>query len=222
VLFRSPSTFDQVRSALIDSVKCSFPAALLATALAIPIALLRARYPSRRSFLLERLPYIGYATPALAFALSLILVCLWGFPDGLQWLGDALYHSLPLLVYAYALHFLAEAVGPIRSSLYLAGPRLEEASRALGCGRWKTFRRVTVPALRHGLIVAAALVFLSCMKELPLTMLLSPTGTTTLATEVWSNSEEGNYAKVAPFALTILVFSAIFVGVLLLQGRERK
>lgn len=212
----------KVRSALIDSVKCSFPAALLAAALAIPIALLRARYPSRRSFLLERLPYVGYATPALAFALSLILFCLWGFPSWLQWLGDALYQSLPLLVYAYALHFLAEAVGPIRSSLYLAGPRMEEASRSLGSGRWKTFWRVTVPVLRHGLIVATALVFLSCMKELPLTMLLSPTGTHTLAMEVWSYSEEGLYGKVAPFALTILLFSAAFVGILLLRGREQR
>lgn len=217
--FTEEPTSVKVRSALIDSVKCSLPAALLAIVLAIPIALLRARYPGRQSFLLERLPYIGYATPALAFALSLILFCKWGLPE---WLSRMFYQSLPLLVYAYALHFLAEAVGPIRSSLYLAGPRLEEASRSLGHGRWSTFWRVTLPALRHGLIVALALVFLSCMKELPLTMLLSPTGTDTLAKEVWDKSEEGLYDQVAPFALAILVFSAAFVGVLLLQGRERK
>ena len=60
------------------------------------------------------------------------------------------------------------------------------------------------------------------MKELPLTMLLAPTGTHTLAMEVWSYSEEGLYERVAPFALTILVFSAAFVGVLLLRGRQRQ
>lgn len=210
-----------LRSALWDSIKCSGPAALLAISLAVPIALLRARYPSKRSFLLERLPYLGYATPALVFALSLILVCLWGLPASLHGVGDALYQSLPLLVYAYALHFLAEAVGPVRSSMYQASHKLEEASYALGRGRVSTFARVTIPLLRQGIVVAAALVFLSCMKELPLTMLLSPSGTQTLAMEIWSYAEEAQYDRVAPYALTIMLFSAGFVGILLKRGRAQ-
>ncbi len=206
--------------ALWDSIYCSMPAALLATGLAIPIALLRARYPSRRAFVLERLPYIGYATPALVFALSLVLVCLWGMPGPLRGIGSALYQSLSLLVYAYAIHFLAEAVGPIRSGLYLARPRLEEASRSLGHGRWQTFFQITLPLMRHGVIVSLVLVFISCMKELPLTMILSPTGTQTLAMAVWSNTEEVLYDRVAPYALAIMLISSVLVGILLMRGRE--
>lgn len=207
-----------VREALLRSVEASVPAAICATAIAVPIALMRARYPSKSSFVLERLPFIGYATPALAFALSLIMLCTatW-VPD---WLYERIYQSLPLLIFAYTFHFLAEAVGPVRSSMYLAGPRLEEASRALGRGRVATFFRVTLPVLRHGLIVSMALVFLSCMKELPLTMLLAPIGFETLAKNVWDYSENVEFAKAAPFALAILLFSAAFVGVLLLEGRE--
>jgi len=221
-VWQAPSTLAKVTTALLASLKCSLPAAVFATALAVPVAMLRARYPSRASFLLERLPYLGYATPAIAFALSLILLCLWGMPGPLQPIGTWLYQSLPLLLYAYVLHFLPEAVGPIRSSFYHASPRVEEASRSLGRGRLATFGRVTLPSLRHGLIVAAALVFLSCMKELPLTTLLAPSNTNTLAMEVWSYSEESLYERVAPYALTILIFSSAFVGVLLLQGRENR
>ncbi len=207
-----------VRVTLWHSVQASVPAAVLATLLAIPIAMLRARYPSRPSFVLERLPFLGYAIPALAFGLSLIVLCTADWvPD---WFYRISYQTLPLLVFGYTFHFLAEAVGPVRSSMYLAGPKLEEASRSLGAGRLETFFRVTLPVLRHGLIVSMALVFLSCMKELPLTMLLAPIGFETLAMNVWNYTENVEFAQAAPYALAILIFSAAFVGVLLLEGKK--
>lgn len=213
------SVWPRVAGALGDSVRASVPAAVLATLVATPIALLRARHPSPLSFMAERLPFLGYATPALAFALSLIMLV------SADWMPDLLfgwfYQSLPLLVLAYLLHFLAEAVGPVRSSVYLASPRLEEASRALGLGPARTFWRVTVPILRNGLLVSLALVFLSCMKELPLTMLLAPIGFESLAMQVWGYSENAEFARAAPFALAILAVSAAFTGVLLLSGRDR-
>lgn len=209
----------RVFAALADSVRASLPAAVLATAVATPIALLRARYPSPLSFVAERLPFLGYAAPALAFALSLIMLV------SADWMPDRLfgwfYQSLPLLVLAYLLHFLAEAVGPVRASVYLASPRLEEASRALGRGAGATLWRVTVPVLRNGLLVSLALVFLSCLKELPLTMLLAPIGFESLAMHVWGYSENAEFARAAPFALAILAVSALFVAVLLLSGRDR-
>ncbi|MFN2325553.1 MAG: ABC transporter permease [Gemmatimonadales bacterium] len=211
--------WERVFAALGDSMRASLPAAVLATAVATPIALMRARYPSPLSFIAERLPFLGYATPALAFALSLIMLF------SADWMPDVLfswfYQSLPLLVLAYLLHFLAEAVGPVRSSVYLASPRLEEASRALGRGPGATFWRVTVPVLRNGLLVSLALVFLSCMKELPLTMLLAPIGFESLAMSVWDHSENAEFARAAPFALAILLVSALFTAVLLLSGRDR-
>lgn len=199
-------------SSLADSVSASLPAALLAALLALPIAYMARRYGSPLSRGIEQSAYLGYATPALAFALGLVFFSLRVAP----WL----YQTLFLLVYAYALHFLAEAVGPIRSALYVATPRLEEASRSLGWGRVQTFFRVTLPLLRSGLVVSVALVFLSAMKELPLTFILSPLGFETLAMNLWSLTNEAMFAAAAPYALTILVFSGLFVGLLLLRGHE--
>ncbi|MFA9479169.1 ABC transporter permease [Phycisphaerales bacterium AB-hyl4] len=230
--------------AVMDSLWAATPAAVLATLLAMPVAYLARRYPGKRSTGLERLSYLGYATPSLAFAMGLLVVGLYLLPDaayqwlyhlptpayGLEMLGvglseawyDRLDRALPLvLIYALGLHFLAEAVGPIRSSLYQATPRLEEASRSLGHGQIATFFRVTLPLLRPGLVVSLALVFLSVMKELPLTFLLSPLGFGTLATNLWSYTEEAMFAEAAPFALLILLLAAMFVGVLLAnEGRK--
>lgn len=210
-------TLDQLgglRSALAGSAMASAPAALLAAALAIPLAYNGIRHPSRLTRGLERIAYLGYATPPLAFALALIFFTLNATP--------VLYQTLSLLIIAYALHFLAEAIGPVRSSLYQASPRLEEAARSLGYGRFKAFFLATFPVMRSGLVVSAALVFMSAMKELPITFLLAPVGYETLAVSVWSYTAEAMFARAAPFALVILIFSTIFVGLLFAREWKQK
>jgi iron(III) transport system permease protein len=125
-----------------------------------------------------------------------------------------------LLVGAYTLHFLAEAVGPVRHSLYQATPRLEEAARTLGYGPLGAFLKTTFPLLRSALIVSATFVFLSTMKELPITFLLAPLGFETLAINIWGYTTEAMFAHAAPYALTILMFSSLFVWLLLAQERS--
>lgn len=198
--------------ALWNSMRASLPAALITTALALPIAFLAIRYPTWLSSILERTAYLGYAVPPLAFGLGLVFFSLQVAP--------VLYQSMTLLVWAYAVHFLAEALGPLRSAVMTADHRLEEASHSLGVGRWGTLRRVTFPLVRPGVAVGLVFVFLSCMKELPLTVLLSPIGFETLAYNVWDFTNEALYAEAAPHALALVVVGSLFVAVMLVFRRE--
>ena len=194
-------------NALIGSLSIAIPAGILCAFLAVPFAYVGVRHPSRLSNLLGRVAYIVYAIPPLAFALSLIFFVL----NTLTFI----YKTLPVLIYACTLHFLAEAIGPVRSSLYQASPNLEEAARSLGYSRLQAFFRALLPILTRGMLTATALVFLATMKELPLTFLLSPAGYETLALNVWSYTSEAMFAEAAPYALAILAFSGIFVGILI-------
>ena len=200
-------------ASLWASVSASAPAAVVAALLALPVAYVGVRHPSPWTKGIERIAYLGYATPPLAFALALVVFTLQVTPF--------LYQTLALLVLAYALHFMAEAIGPIRSALYQAPPNIEEAARSLGRTPFQAFWSVTVPLLKRGLLVSVAFVFLSAMKELPLTFLLSPIGFETLALDTWSFANEAMFAEAAPYALMIMVFSALFVGLLLVQETER-
>ena len=91
----------------------------------------------------------------------------------------------------------------------------EEAARTLGCGPVAAFFRVTLPRLKGPMVAAGLLVFIAVVKELPLNWMLAPTGWRSLSTTVFGRTVEGMMAEAAPFALAIILFSALFVGLIL-------
>ena len=198
--------------ALGPALLVALPVAFLSVGMALPIAYLASRYPSAASRTLERLAYLAYAIPPLAYALAWIFFSLRTLPF--------LYGTLALLVLALALHFLTESLGPVRSALAQVPPRLEEAARTLGDTPTRAFFRVTFPLLWRGAAAGGSLAFIGAMKELPITLLLAPTGFSTLATRVFGYTQEAMFAEAAPIALLIVGLSAAFVGVLLWNERR--
>jgi iron(III) transport system permease protein len=108
----------------------------------------------------------------------------------------------------------------LRTGLLQISPRLEEAARSLGLSRRRALWRVTLPLLRPGLWAGAALVFLTTIKELPVTLLLGPTGFSTLATEIWSATSEAFFARAAAPALLLVAVSAFSI-IIILHQEER-
>jgi iron(III) transport system permease protein len=128
-----------------------------------------------------------------------------------------IYQTLGLLVFAYVIHFLPQAIGPLRSALLHVSPSQEEAARTLGRRPRDVVWSVTVPLVRPGIVAGAALVFLTTMKELPATLLLSPTGFDTLAVRIWSTVTEGFFARAAVPAFILLGTSSLSLWWLLRQ-----
>lgn len=197
---------------LFNALRVSLAAALVATLAALPVAVLSVRYPSRLSGALERLTYVGYALPGLVVALALVFF-------GARY-APALYQTEALLVFAYTLHFLPQALGTVRTSLLKVNPHLEEAARGLGRSPWGVLTGVTVPLVRSGVLTGAALVFLTTMKELPATLLLGPTGFDTLATRIWSWTEEAFFAQAAPYCFVLIAASSVSLAILLAYERD--
>ena len=195
-----------------NSIQASLWAAGVTVTAALPVAWLAVRHPGRGSRLIEKSAYAGHALPSIMIALSLVFWAARYAPP--------LYQSFALLIFAYLCRFLPEALGSVRASLLQLNPRMEEAARNLGHHPTSVFRTITLPLLRPGLLTGFALVFMTTMKELPVTLLLSPTGFNTLATRIWSATEEALFAQAAAPALVLVVVSGIFIGVILKQEQE--
>ncbi|MDS0475382.1 iron ABC transporter permease [Natrinema sp. 1APR25-10V2] len=176
---------------------------------ALPIAIASATSSSRLAALADRAPYVGYATPGIVLAIALLSFTLDVLP--------AVYKTIPLLVFAYVVRFMPQAIGSIRTSTLQVDRELVEASRTLGRSRLATFRKVTLPLILPGVAAGAALVFLTTMKELPATLMLRPLGFETLVTYIWSVEEAGMYGQAAVPALVLIGISGLSMAVILVQ-----
>lgn len=195
-----------------NSLVLSAVASLLTTALALVPALLAWRYPGWRTRLVERGTYIAYAIPGVVIGFAFLSLSLQ--------IGGWFYQSLAILVLAFTVHFLPQASSTTGGSLAQIHPNLLDAGRTLGAPRREVLRTILLPLARPGLLAGAALVFLTCMKELPMTLLLRPTGFDTLATQIWSDTDEGYFSHAALPALLLVVASGFSVWLLLRRSRE--
>ena len=196
---------------VVNSVSVAAGAALLAALVGLPIAHLSARDDSRLATFFERASYVGYAVPGIIVGIALVFL-------GAR-LGGDLYQSgllaFPLLLYAYVVRFLPQAVGSTRASILRVSPALPEAARSLGRSPFGAFRSVTLPLIAPGQIGGASLVFLTVMKELPATLMLRPAGFETLVTFVWRAERSAAYGSAALPALVLVVVSACSMLVIL-------
>jgi iron(III) transport system permease protein len=154
---------------------------------------------------------VGYAMPGVVLGLAMIVL-------GIRFV-PAIYGTVVLLLFAYVVRFIPQAVGIMESSILQVDPSHVEASRSMGESSLVSFFRVTLPQILPGVLAGGALVFLTTMKELPATLLLRPIDFETLVTYIWIVQDGANYGKAAVPALVLVGASALSMVVIL--GRER-
>jgi iron(III) transport system permease protein len=196
-----PGSLGEIATVAGNSLWAAAAGAALTLALALPIGLVNSRSPGRMAALLDRLAYLPHALPGLVIGLSLVFF-------GIH-VAYPLYQSMWLLALAYAVLFLPLAVAAVGTALAQSPPVMAEVAGSLGRAPGHVLRTVTLPLAAPGIGAAAALVLLTCVKELPATLLLRPTGLDTLATELWTQTSVGAYAAAAPYAALLVAIAAV-------------
>jgi len=190
-----------------NSLSVAAAAALVSVVVALPLAYLAARSDTRLGSLPDRLSYVGYAVPGVVLGLALVYLSLKYVPFA--------YNTVILLVFAYVVRFMPQAVGTTKSSLLQIDPSYVEAARSLGYQPLTAFRKVVLPLIAPGIAAGGALVFLTTMKELPATLMLQPFGFETFVTYIWRVQESGYYGQAAIPALVLVVVSGLSMLVIL-------
>lgn len=203
---------DDVLAAASTTLGYAAAGAVVTALLAVPVGLLAGRSGSPLPRLLERATYVGHALPGVVIALAVVFLFI--RVDALE----PLYQRPAMLVVAYVVLFLPLAVGAVHASAATSPPALEEVARVAGLRPLAVVRRVSLPLARPGVAAGAALVFLTCAKELPATLLIAPPGTATLATELWTLTGVAAYSAAAPYAALLVALSAVPTYLLLTRG----
>jgi iron(III) transport system permease protein len=204
--------FPSLWAAALNSLLTSGAAAGLALVAAVPVAVLSVRRAGSVSGILERISYSAFALPGMVVALALVFF-------GANF-ARPLYQTMVLLLLGYLILFLPQVVGALRAALLQLSPSLEHAARTLGRGPLAVFRTITLPITWPGLAAGAGLVFLTAMKELPVTLMLAPLGFRTLSTSVWSAVSEAYFAAAAAPALFLILLSSLPMALLVLREEE--
>lgn len=202
----APSLWTTTGSTIIFALS----AAALAILLALPGAWLLSRRRTLWATLLERATYIASSLPGVVIALVLITLTVTWLP--------AIYQSPQLLVLAYTILFIPRAMVTLRAGMAASPPELGEAAHSLGAGRVAAFVRVVLPLILPSAMTGAALVAIATATELTATLLLAPTGTSTLALAFWAASSELDYVGASPYAAMMILLSTPLTILMLRQS----
>ena len=186
---------------LTATIGYALAGAAVVTVCAVAVALFTARPRRAGAGAVEGLSYLGYALPGITVGLAFVFV-------GIR-LGRDFYLTPGMLIACYVVLFLPLAVGPIRAGLDSTAGSLSDVSRTLGDGPWRTLLRVRLPLVLPGIAAGALLAGLTIAKELPATLLLRPIGTQTLATHMWSLSNDLATGEAAVLGIVLIVVTAL-------------
>jgi iron(III) transport system permease protein len=193
-----------------SSVQAGLAAALVAIVVVVPLALLTVRQRSRTAGAAGVLVVAGFALPGLVTAFAVAMA----FRD------TPLYFTFPVLIAAYVLHFGGQALRSAQIAVTVVPTRLGEAARLLGAPWWRRLLRVELPLMAPGLAAGAGLVLLSVLKELPITLVLAPTGMTTLAQRIFATYEEALRVDTGLASLVLIGLSAVLTWLLVIRRME--
>ena len=108
----------------------------------------------------------------------------------------------------------------VSASLAGLDRRLEQAALSLGATPLGTFRQVTLPLIRPGVLAGALFAFITSFDELVVALFLSGSGAVTLPRRMWDDLRFAIDPTIAAVStLTIVLTAALLVAVQMLRRR---
>ena len=213
-----------IRHALWMSIWTSFTTAFLALLFAVPIgyALSNFKFPGR--ILVDTIVDLPIIFPPLVAGLTLLVFFSQTGPG--KWIQDDLGLEFVFQAKGIVLcQFLVSASFAIRSSKTAfdeIDPRYENVALTLGCSRWDSFRRVSLPLARGGIIAGGILTWARAFGLFgPLMIFVGSFRgrTEVLSTTVFLEQSVGNLeVALAVALLMILVAVIVLTAIHLVRG----
>ncbi|SDB67808.1 ABC transporter permease [Belnapia rosea] len=116
------------------------------------------------------------------------------------------------LVLAHSCLAVPFVVTSVSASLAGLDPRLEQAALSLGATPLGTFRQVTLPLIRPGVLVGALFAFITSFDELIVSLFISGSGAVTLPRRMWDDLRYAIDPTIAAVSTLTVVLTAALMG----------
>lgn len=216
VLSFSKVTEPEFLNSLRDSFLCAALAGIFVCFCAFLITYTARISRSRLIGNLSQFPKLGYSVPGAVIAMGLLsitgrldqgLLPLVRFLTGKKELIFS--GTLLILVIGYGIRFSAIALNAFESSFSKVPYSLHETARTLRAGYWSVFSSVEFPLIKTTFGITFIFTFVEVLKELPLTLILSPFNFNTLATSAYWLVEQDRLIEASLPASFIVLLSLV-------------
>lgn len=194
---------------LMTSVMVMIPTAMLATTVGLGAALGLNRSRHWASGLVRGLLMSPLVVPVIITGAALYMV--------LRPLG--LYGTITGLVVAHTVLCIPYALATTSSSLQVLDAQLGQAAASLGATPWVTFRRITLPLVRAGLLSSFLFSLVVSFDELVVSLFVSSPQARTVTVQMWSNIRGDVDPTIAALATLLFLFALSILVVEAVVGR---
>jgi molybdate transport system permease protein len=211
-------TSDNARTALRLSLWCSLWATATALVFGVPLAWLLARVAFPGRGLVRALCTLSMVLPPVVAGVALFSALgrrglLGQHLD--RWFGITLPFTTTGVVLAQTFVAMPFLVITVEAAFRQLDTRFEDAARTLGASRWYVFRRVTLPAIRPGLVAGAVLAWARALGEFGATITFAgnfPGRTQTMPLAIYLTNEIDPDEAIVLSLVLIAVSFAVLVA----------
>jgi putative spermidine/putrescine transport system permease protein len=191
-------------SGFLLSFQTGVAATLIGLALAVPASLAIARRRFRGRGFVNALLLMPLIVPGVVLGPSIYVFQIeTEIATGLPMLG-----TTAGLIAAHVLIVVPWAARLVTASLASFDPAIEEAAKNLGATPWTTFWRITLPAIRPGIVAGALFGFVTSFGNLEMSLFLVGAGRTTLPIAILQYLEW----KIDPTVAAVSVMQIALIG----------
>lgn len=195
--------YDLTQRAMANSLFLAVSAATVASILGGVAAYISVKTRVRGRQVIDVLATLPHAIPGTVVALAMILA--WSGSYGIN-----LYNTIWIILVAYVARYVFFTFRNAAASLGQIHVSLEEAAMMCGADWIRNFWDIVIPLIKPGLLAGWFLVFMPCLRELTISILLWGPDTPTIGVAVFEMQDAGYYTSAA--AMASLLLAVVLVG----------
>ena len=169
--------------------------------IAVIMAYLIVRRPGKVNNLLDSFSMIPYIVPGSVVGISMVMA----YSSG----PLILTGTLAIMIIAIAIRGMPYTIRSSVATLQQIPLTVEEAAESLGCSKFMTFLKITVPMMMRGIISGAIVSWVTILTELSTSIILYSSKTTTLTLSTYIFVNRGTYGPAAASATILTLFTTI-------------